>query len=54
MAQDIRNLNRVVDLHCSVDSGATVFLKLLAHFLARSEENWGIVCSGRQYEQMPR
>lgn len=54
MAQDIRNLNPVLNLHSSVDSGPTVLLKLLANFLARSDENWGIVYSGRQYEQMPQ
>lgn len=50
VTQDVRNLDRVVDLHSSVDGRATVLLKVLARFLARSGEDREIVYSGCQYE----
>lgn len=36
VAQDVRNLDRIVNLHSSVDGRATVLLKVVARFLARS------------------
>lgn len=48
VAQDVRNLNRMVDLHSGIDSRAAVLFKVLARFLARSKEDWEIVYNGRQ------
>lgn len=50
VAQDVRNLDRMVDLHSGIDGRATVLFKVLARFLARSQEDWEIVYNGRQYE----
>ena len=41
----------MVNLHPSVDGGATVLLKVLARFLASCDEDWEIVYSERQYER---
>lgn len=43
VAQDICNLDRMVNLHSSVHSGATVLLKVLACFLARCDEDGEII-----------
>jgi hypothetical protein len=36
VAQDVRNLDRMVDLHASVDGRAAILFKVLASFLASS------------------
>jgi hypothetical protein len=51
VAQDVCNLDRMVNLHSSVHGRATVLLKVLARFLARCDEDREIVYSGRQYER---
>ena len=50
VAQDVRNLDRMVDLHSGIDGRATVLFEVLARFLACSKEDWEIVYSGCQYE----
>lgn len=50
VAQDVRNLNRMVDLHSGIDSWATVLFKVLACFLTCSKEDWEIVYNRCQYE----
>lgn len=43
VAQDVRNLDRMVDLHSGIDGRATVLFEVLARFLACSKEDWEIV-----------
>lgn len=50
VAQDVRNLDRMVDLHSGIDGRATVLFEVLARFLACSKEDWEIVYNGGQYE----